>query len=140
MSGREMFDCLVCEVEYADEAYSTKLRKSAEGANGIICKRRAAYKNDESRDWSNIEYVQARSTYRSLTHERASPLIPASVMAFACPKCKNCRPFPSSEMLRTALSVNNEHFASTRYLISSGALAMIPATTSSDIRRDMRSN
>ena len=59
VSGCEMFDCLVCEVEYANETYSTKLRKSAEGANGIICKRRAAYKNDESRDWSNIEYVQA---------------------------------------------------------------------------------
>jgi hypothetical protein len=50
VSGREMFDCLVCEVEYANETYSTKLRKSAEGANGIICKRRAAYKNDESRE------------------------------------------------------------------------------------------
>ena len=44
VSGCEMFDCFVCEVEYANEAYSTEFRKSAESANGIICKRRAAYK------------------------------------------------------------------------------------------------
>lgn len=47
VSGCEMFDCFVCEVEYANEAYSTELGKSAESANGIICKRCAAY-TDES--------------------------------------------------------------------------------------------